>query len=383
MSEADLDGEWTHVSVESTLIDALPYLDDPIPEPLATIQSGDTLHMVETSRYLATNVSRRRLLRADSSPHQPRAYPTPTRRTPLPRAYASYPSSANQARLMSQQLSPSMQQDTSTIEMSTANVAGLDVSMDHKLPEDDGMGLTRRKILEIQEMPITASEKSRLMHAIMTEQYASSLAEERKAAGLSPPASGRSDHHRRASSLSSHRSRNGTQPVSSPPTSPPSPTEAINVSSTDLKPTYWVAPDPQIGDELPSPPRRNSFDSEGANADENFLGCLHYKRNVKLQCATCARWYTCRFCHDDVEDHKLVRRETKHMLCMLCGCAQPAAGECRDCGEQAAHYYCDVCKLWDNEMSKSIYHCDDCGICRVGQGLGKDFFHCKVCNLLR
>jgi hypothetical protein len=36
------------------------------------------------------------------------------------------------------------------------------------------------------------------------------------------------------------------------------------------------------------------------------------------------------------------------------------------------------CKLWDDDPEKSIYHCNDCGICRIGQGLGKDFFHCKV-----
>ena len=36
------------------------------------------------------------------------------------------------------------------------------------------------------------------------------------------------------------------------------------------------------------------------------------------------------------------------------------------------------CKLWDDDPHKSIYHCNDCGICRIGKGLGKDFFHCKV-----
>jgi hypothetical protein len=66
------------------------------------------------------------------------------------------------------------------------------------------------------------------------------------------------------------------------------------------------------------------------------------------------------------------------MLCMLCGHAQPAAQYCKQCGELAAQYYCAACKLWDNDASKSIYHCNDCGICRVGKGIGKDFFHCKV-----
>ncbi|KZF25516.1 zf-CHY-domain-containing protein, partial [Xylona heveae TC161] len=111
------------------------------------------------------------------------------------------------------------------------------------------------------------------------------------------------------------------------------------------------------------------------------LGCQHYKRNVKLQCADCARWYTCRFCHDEREDHALNRRKTKNMLCMVCSFPQPAGAQCQQCNTTAAYYYCEICKLWDDDNEKSIYHCDDCGICRVGQGLGKDFYHCKTCGV--
>ncbi|KAF2461706.1 zinc-ribbon-domain-containing protein, partial [Lineolata rhizophorae] len=111
------------------------------------------------------------------------------------------------------------------------------------------------------------------------------------------------------------------------------------------------------------------------------LGCKHYKRNVKVQCVDCARWYPCRHCHDAVEAHALDRRRTRNMLCMLCRTPQPAADTCRACGEAAACYYCDICKLWDDEPRKRIYHCADCGICRRGEGLGKDFKHCKRCNV--
>ncbi|KAK0740993.1 zinc-ribbon-domain-containing protein, partial [Schizothecium vesticola] len=113
--------------------------------------------------------------------------------------------------------------------------------------------------------------------------------------------------------------------------------------------------------------------------DQPRLGCEHYRRNVKMQCATCERWYTCRFCHDAHEDHVLPRTETKHMLCMLCGCPQKASDTCVGCGHSAANYFCGVCKLWNDDPNKSIYHCSDCGLCRVGQGLGRDFFHCKKC----
>ncbi|MBA0750870.1 hypothetical protein Gogos_002252 [Gossypium gossypioides] len=29
---------------------------------------------------------------------------------------------------------------------------------------------------------------------------------------------------------------------------------------------------------------------------------------------------------------------------------------------------------------RNVYHCPFCNLCRVGKGLGDDFFHCMVCN---
>ncbi|KAK9427762.1 hypothetical protein V1505DRAFT_253550 [Lipomyces doorenjongii] len=110
-------------------------------------------------------------------------------------------------------------------------------------------------------------------------------------------------------------------------------------------------------------------------------GCAHYQRGVKLQCSVCDQWHPCRFCHDDVEDHQLIRSETKNMLCTYCFLPQSAAQDCRGCGRRVAKYFCEKCKLWDDDPDKSIYHCNDCGICRIGEGLGKDFFHCKTCNV--
>lgn len=150
----------------------------------------------------------------------------------------------------------------------------------------------------------------------------------------------------------------------------------FHLSPDDLKRTYAPLEPIETDEESPV---RSSEEREGDIEEQTqTLGCQHYRRNVKLQCSTCDRWYTCRLCHDEVEDHVLIRRATKNMLCMICGSAQRAGEFCVECGERAAWYYCDVCKLWDNDPSKSIYHCNDCGICRKGLGLGKDFFHCKV-----
>ncbi|KAJ0712992.1 putative transcription factor C2H2 family [Helianthus annuus] len=68
---------------------------------------------------------------------------------------------------------------------------------------------------------------------------------------------------------------------------------------------------------------------------EVAFGCEHYKRKCKLVASCCNKLYTCRLCHDDATDHI---------------------------------------------MDREIYHCPHCDICRVGKGLGIDYFHCMTCN---
>ncbi|KAI9928513.1 hypothetical protein MW887_001727 [Aspergillus wentii] len=246
-----------------------------------------------------------------------------------------------------------------------------DLDGQFQLPADDGMGVLRRKIHAIRDLGSSSADKARMIHDLMTERYNAS----------------RGDYSNEALSPSSPRSPE--QPETPPfrwsnqsfdqllmtPASIASiyqPNNPFNLNFEDLKPTFApkaLEPDSPVGDEE---------EKDIEEFEDDCLGCQHYKRNVKLQCYTCKRWYTCRFCHDEVEDHHLNRRKTENMLCMLCGHAQAAAQCCQECGKQAAQYYCNVCKLWDNDSEKSIYHCNDCGICRIGQGLGKDFFHCKV-----
>ncbi|KAI3649527.1 hypothetical protein MP228_005159 [Amoeboaphelidium protococcarum] len=115
-----------------------------------------------------------------------------------------------------------------------------------------------------------------------------------------------------------------------------------------------------------------------------LLGCKHYQRSCKLQAACCGKFYTCRLCHDEQEtDHQINRHATVNMMCMLCKVVQPAAQQCANppCQATMARYYCDVCKFWNNDPNQSIYHCDKCGLCRIGRGLGIDYFHCDKCNV--
>ena len=243
---------------------------------------------------------------------------------------------------------------------------------DGVLPADDGMSHIRKRIIAIQRTNSSSEEKARLVHGVMVEGHnmsQQSLHAPHRARAHSPGSVHSSNRPLSSKSMDSLRQ------TISPPTSSSSAgdhSNPFNLTPDDLKPTYYEKPlpAPKDGDNE----RTSLDDEESAKA----LGCAHYKRNIKLQCSACYRWYTCRFCHDAVEDHMLNRRETKNMLCMLCGCAQAASEECCLCSVRGAWYYCDVCKLWDDDPQKSIYHCNDCGICRVGQGLGKDFFHCKA-----
>ncbi|KAF0305409.1 RING finger and CHY zinc finger domain-containing protein 1 [Amphibalanus amphitrite] len=72
------------------------------------------------------------------------------------------------------------------------------------------------------------------------------------------------------------------------------------------------------------------------------------------------------------------RHEVQEMVCTQCDTRQPMQQDCAHCGSRLGKYYCDVCRLHDDE-EKGQYHCTECGICRSG---GRDkFFHCAECDL--
>lgn len=177
------------------------------------------------------------------------------------------------------------------------------------LPEDDGQRILRQKLLEISKLNTSERERATLMHLLMSEKYNASRLSGDTVDPSSPPLSNRF----LATAEEFHI---------------PQQDNPYKLSPRDTTKTYYTGPNPTS--ELPI----------------RELGCSHYRRGVKLQCSTCERWHTCRFCHDENEDHALVRRGTKNMLCMHCGQAQPVGQDCRYCGVRSARYYCDkVCIL--------------------------------------
>ncbi|KKA27430.1 hypothetical protein TD95_002013 [Thielaviopsis punctulata] len=230
----------------------------------------------------------------------------------------------------------------------------------NELPEDDGMQEMRTRIREIQSMNASPSEKGKLLHETLMKNHLNIKAHTCTSAPISEPPRTPARQIQKKLAVASHLS---ASPLASSWTglgfwNQQDSEEVFTLTQEDVEPTFYLDPED----------------------DEIYKGCKHYRRNVKLQCSTCSKWYTCRLCHDNKEDHELVRTETKNMLCMSCACPQRVSDTCVNCGESAARYYCNICKLWEDRPNRAIYHCNDCGICRKGNGLGKDFFHCKKCN---
>ncbi|XP_046849600.1 RING finger and CHY zinc finger domain-containing protein 1-like [Xenia sp. Carnegie-2017] len=110
---------------------------------------------------------------------------------------------------------------------------------------------------------------------------------------------------------------------------------------------------------------------------EDYQNCKHYARKCSLVSPCCDKVYACRFCHDEHEDHKLIRTNVEQIECRQCGLRQKVSSNCEKCLISFGKYYCGKCRMFDDN-DKGQFHCDGCGICRVG---GRDnFIHCDTCG---
>eukprot|EP00475_Leptophrys_vorax_P026829 TRINITY_DN38127_c0_g1_i1.p1 TRINITY_DN38127_c0_g1~~TRINITY_DN38127_c0_g1_i1.p1 ORF type:complete len:282 (+),score=-16.71 TRINITY_DN38127_c0_g1_i1:196-1041(+) len=114
-------------------------------------------------------------------------------------------------------------------------------------------------------------------------------------------------------------------------------------------------------------------------------GCAHYRRRCKIRAPCCGEVFGCRHCHNDAkrdgegkDRHEIERHGIEQVICSLCGTEQEVQQVCSHCGVCMGQYFCRKCNFYDDDVSKAHFHCDDCGICRVG---GSDnFFHCATCG---
>ncbi|CAE8612100.1 unnamed protein product [Polarella glacialis] len=115
------------------------------------------------------------------------------------------------------------------------------------------------------------------------------------------------------------------------------------------------------------------------------MGCHHYRRRCKIIAPCCGQAFWCRHCHNEATTnsgeaaHEIDRTRITEVVCQLCLKRQPPGQGCVSCSQSFSAYYCSLCNFWDDDgLRKKVFHCEKCGICRVG---GRDnFFHCDACG---
>ena len=101
--------------------------------------------------------------------------------------------------------------------------------------------------------------------------------------------------------------------------------------------------------------------------------CNHYKRNCEIKATCCQKFYGCRLCHDQIEDHKINRFKTEVIRCNKCLTEQNISNKCIKCGITFGESFCQTCRMWTDD---EIYHCQECGFCRKGKA--SDLFIVKI-----
>ncbi|KAK9929384.1 hypothetical protein M0R45_026486 [Rubus argutus] len=124
-------------------------------------------------------------------------------------------------------------------------------------------------------------------------------------------------------------------------------------------------------------PKQNVVELLGVG--KMHYGCKHYRSRCKIRTPCCNKIYSCRYCHNEAtSNHELIRYEVQQVICSICDKEQPAAQVCTNCGVCMGEYYCNICKLYDDDTTKQQFHCHQCGICRLGGR--ENYSHCKKCG---
>ncbi|KAM5478204.1 hypothetical protein McanMca71_007138 [Microsporum canis] len=225
------------------------------------------------------------------------------------------------------------------------------------LTEGDATVEMRKRIHAIWKLDISSQEKARLMHDIMTEGYYSAI----KSRSTTSTLQGNENPHTPESPKNRRVLGN---PSSSPASAAILSGSPYYLSQDDLERTYFCKP--ADDHQLNEVPFMDPSEDPSVGDTPVELGCIHYKRNVKVQCFTCKKWYPCRFCHNEAELHILDRKKTENMLCMLnldrTIMSQPMPPElkdtiavihCNDCHAKSVVPYhwlglkCEVCESYN------------------------------------
>eukprot|EP00039_Didymoeca_costata_P030440 m.29560 g.29560 ORF g.29560 m.29560 type:complete len:302 (-) comp8115_c0_seq2:1581-2486(-) len=115
-----------------------------------------------------------------------------------------------------------------------------------------------------------------------------------------------------------------------------------------------------------------------------MTNCKHYTRGCSSKAPCCGEFFACRRCHDQATlvgasqcEDEMVAKLVEVIMCNTCGSEQEPRAFCNNCGVSFAKYFCGVCNLWE-DAEKGIFHCNDCGTCRVGGR--ENYVHCHTCR---
>jgi len=113
--------------------------------------------------------------------------------------------------------------------------------------------------------------------------------------------------------------------------------------------------------------------------------CSHYdskfKKCHKFKFECCDRIDDCVRCHKTnsptcynkpTDSVRVVEIE-----CKECHTGQPPSNQCIKCTVKFNQSYCLKCYIWTNN---EIYHCEDCGFCRIKEAQYPNPFHCQPCG---
>jgi hypothetical protein len=115
--------------------------------------------------------------------------------------------------------------------------------------------------------------------------------------------------------------------------------------------------------------------------------CPHYRTRCQLKAQCCGRFVGCHHCHNGDYEHECGLMERSAVAAVRCRecrtVTSPPAATCSNeaCGVRFAEYFCAKCNLFREGAAAGIFHCDGCGICRLGGGLGPggSHWHCHGC----
>lgn len=115
---------------------------------------------------------------------------------------------------------------------------------------------------------------------------------------------------------------------------------------------------------------------------ENQYECSHYKKKCQFIMSCCDnKQIKCHRCHNDqtdfTDEHKFVKPNAK-IICIDCATVQNVSNTCECCKIKFSEFFCDICCIYD--IDKDQYHCDRCGICRIGKTINKHCDNCKCCR---